>query len=162
MDKTRIRDESVQKGSRANIQGAVAIIIYHKKILLLLRDNNPDIPSPNAWQLPGGQTEEGEDHLQTMQRELLEEISMIPHDLTPLGKTPDSIWVYMALLEDKEAAHIKLGSEGQELRFFLPEELNNLLLSRRMKLYMDNYQNGLKTLIKNGTYDNISLLGLTR
>lgn len=34
--------------------GAKAFVIYNNKILLVLRDNKPDIPNPNTWNFPGG------------------------------------------------------------------------------------------------------------
>ena len=39
---------------------SIIFINDRREILLLLRDNNPCIPFPNMWDLPGGHVEEGE------------------------------------------------------------------------------------------------------
>ena len=144
-------------------KGSVALIIHDQKILLLLRDNNPNISDPNAWQLPGGQTEEGESPLETVRRELEEEISMVPDDLRCLGKTASEIFVYVSFLKDTEVEHIKLGNEGQELKFFSLQDIKNLSLRLSVRFYINTYEQGLETLINNkGVLDDVSLLGLKR
>ena len=32
---------------------STSILVHNNKILLILRDDKPEIPEPNTWQLPG-------------------------------------------------------------------------------------------------------------
>lgn len=141
---------------------SIANIIYNKKILLLLRDNNPDIQNPNTWQLPGGCIEKNENHFQTIKRELKEEISLIPVNLQYLGDAFEDISVYISFLTDEEARHIKLGNEGQKLKFFTKEELVHLKVTPSIKFYMEKYGDALGALINGEIPEDISLLGLKR
>ncbi len=56
----------------------VGIILLNSKnkILLILRDNNPSIPYPNFWDLPGGHLEGSETPEQTIRREMMEELEL--------------------------------------------------------------------------------------
>ena len=55
-----------------------AIILENDKgeILLYLRDNKPDIPFPNYWDLIGGHVEEGETPEEALLREVKEELDL--------------------------------------------------------------------------------------
>jgi 8-oxo-dGTP diphosphatase len=59
---------------------AVKAVIYSREGLLLLqqRDNKPELPFPGCWTFFGGQVEEGESLVDSMRRELLEELCCIP------------------------------------------------------------------------------------
>jgi len=55
-----------------------AIILENEygEILLYLRDNKPDIPFPNHWDLIGGHVEEGETPEEALVRETKEELDL--------------------------------------------------------------------------------------
>ena len=61
-----------------------AIILENDKgeILLYLRDNKPDIPFPNHWDLIGGHIEEGETPEEALLREVKEELDINLTDYT--------------------------------------------------------------------------------
>ena len=61
-----------------------AIILENDKgeILLYLRDNKPDIPFPNYWDLIGGHVEEGETPEEALLREVKEELDIDLTDYT--------------------------------------------------------------------------------
>lgn len=61
-----------------------AIILENDKgeILLYLRDNKPDIPFPNHWDLIGGHVEEGETPEEALVREVKEELDIDLTDYT--------------------------------------------------------------------------------
>jgi 8-oxo-dGTP diphosphatase len=44
------------------------------EVLMILRDNNPEIPYPNTLDLPGGHMEEGEEPADCVRREMQEEL----------------------------------------------------------------------------------------
>ncbi len=53
----------------------IILINPKKEILLYLRDNKPTISHPDYWDFIGGEGEKGETSLQTIQREIKEEIN---------------------------------------------------------------------------------------
>lgn len=46
----------------------------HGEVLLLLRDDKPEIPYPNTWDLPGGHVEGSESPSECIRREMGEEL----------------------------------------------------------------------------------------
>lgn len=123
--------------------GAFAIIVCPGKILLFLRDDNPDIPYPNKWQLPGGGIEKGETPLQGLRRELEEEISFVPKVLkhfATIVNPPKTSYFYYALITQSEAKNIRKGEgEGQAIGFFTYEEAVNLDLTPGIKSHLLEY-----------------------
>ncbi|MCJ7772448.1 MAG: NUDIX domain-containing protein [Desulfobacterales bacterium] len=58
-------------------RGCSIIFVNDKKqVLLFLRDDKPDIPFPNMWDVPGGHVEENETQEQCIVREMKEEMGM--------------------------------------------------------------------------------------
>lgn len=143
------------------------LIIYNKKILLFLRDDNFSIPDPNSWSLVGGEVEKGESHKQAMIREMKEEINMIPKAIEYLGKiqTPNGLFhaIFLSKPTKEEVKRIKLGNEGQKVKFFSIDEIKNLKLAKSIKKYFDLYGNYLDWLLNTNTKDiDIKRLGLIR
>ena len=133
--------------------GAKAFVIYNKKILLILRDNKPDIPNPNTWNFPGGGIEEGEAPLETLKRELQEEISIIPKDIHWLGKTTYynkvSVYRYIVWLDQNEYEDLILGDEGQRMEFFDLSEVIKLKLSLQTRQYIEKTYEQIEDFINN-------------
>lgn len=113
--------------------GAVAIIVYDKKLLLMLRDSFAR-RYPNRWALIGGKVEEGEDPSVTIRRELEEEIGVVPRQIVEVVEymhiDPDANgrWskFYFCLLTPEEFHRIKKGDEGQSIEFFSFDKLKDL------------------------------------
>jgi 8-oxo-dGTP diphosphatase len=144
--------------------GAKAFIIYNKKLLLILRDNKPNIPSPNKWGLPGGAIRKNEPALRAIRRELKEEINIIPQNIIYLGKQVykdgSEVSRYLAKLSKNEFQNIKLGNEGQKLEFFNLDEINQLDLARYSTEYFLNYINQIKEIVEKNIAPEKRLLGL--
>lgn len=125
-----------------------AIILYNKRLLLLLRDNIPSIPNPNKWSLIGGVIEDGETKEQAMLREMKEEIGVIPKSLKYLGKlfTSDKNlqYIYIAKMTKDEVKNIKLGDEGQEVKFFSVSEIERLRLANNLQVYFKKHRDYFK------------------
>lgn len=138
---------------------STSILIHNNKILLILRDNKPDIPEPNTWQLPGGGVEEGEDHFEAIQRELKEEIGIIPDALKCLGEVGKTK-VFLSFLTNDEVSRIRLGDEGARVDFFELEKALELNLTRKLRMYIENYKEGVKKLIEKGFVDSPTEIGL--
>ena len=61
------------------IEEVVKAVIYKdQKYLLQLRDDNPEISSPNTWGFFGGGVDDGETHEEALIRELNEELNWKP------------------------------------------------------------------------------------
>lgn len=115
--------------SGKNMQ-AHALPVFNKKLLLMLRDNNPEINDPNCWSLIGGNAELGETPEQTLIREFFEETHVRPAKLQYMMKWPGSdTHLFFVPLSEQEAVQIRLGNEGQALRFFRISEIEDLKLA---------------------------------
>ncbi len=96
------------------------------KFLLQLRDNNPNIFYPNCWGPFGGSLEKGETFKDALVREIKEEISV---DLS--GKKLSFLFDVASPERVGIAFHVKtklnpediILNEGQEARFFTPDEI---------------------------------------
>jgi 8-oxo-dGTP diphosphatase len=109
---------------------AHALVVFNKKILLMLRDNIPTIAYPNCWSLIGGKAFEGETPEQTLLRQFCEETNVIPQKFQYIMKWPGSeTHLYFVPLSEQEALRIRLGNEGQALRFFTINQIEELRLS---------------------------------
>ena len=101
--------------------GAKAALFIGGKLLITLRDDVPDIPFPNVWDLPGGGREGDETPLDTLNREVMEEVGLtIPSEAivwqraySALSDPARSNWFFVALMPDGFVAEIACGDEGQ-------------------------------------------------
>lgn len=76
--------------SHQPVNVAIAILYRHGQFLMQLRDNIPGILYPGHWGLFGGHIEAGETPEIAVQRELLEEISYAPPQLTKFACYSDA------------------------------------------------------------------------
>src|SRR5690348_7601317 len=93
--------------------GAKAYVVYENKILWVLRDNNPTIPNPDTWNLPGGTREESDESDEAcLRRELAEEINLKPSHVMYLGKfinlEGDYVARYLIRITPEEYDNLKL------------------------------------------------------
>lgn len=101
--------------------GAKVALFIGCKLLITLRDDFAHIPFPNVWDLPGGGSEAGETPLETMNREVLEEVGLIipseaivwernyPASIDPSQRS----WFFVAMMPAGFEAGIVFGDEGQ-------------------------------------------------
>lgn len=133
------------------IRTASAFITHNRKILLLHRDNIPTISNPNMWGSIGGMVEDGETFEEGIKREIKEETNLEPKNLKFLGRLslPDQeTYGYIVRLGDSELKDIKLGNEGQELKFFSFEELAKLPVGKNIMYYLTKFSGPIKRLIE--------------
>lgn len=140
-----------------------AIVLYDGKILMVLRDNKPGLPDANTWTFPGGQMEIGENFLETMKREFKEEIGITPQNIAELGLIINAVTrsqhhTYVSVLTPEEAGQVRLGNEGQDLKFFTFSEMQDVPQAKYVSKFSSQYSEGLKKLVETGTIDQ-KLLG---
>ena len=144
--------------------GVKALVVYDKKMLLILRDNIPMIPYPNTWNLPGGGVEDGEGADEALRRELMEEISVIPKHIERMGfeQYPDDKAVirYLIRIDKDEKKRLKLGDEGQEMQFFSIDETIALPLSHYIGNFIRRNEGYLKEIIEENAQIISQKLGL--
>lgn len=148
------------------IAGMQLFLVCEGKLLLILRDNKPDIKDdpvngihfPNTWALMGGGVEEGENFFQTAAREVKEELG-IEFQLQILGVSPKGNCYFFAEIEPELANQIVLG-EGQDYRFFAPNEIGELNLGGAIKIYLEKYREVITEMITFGKPAKGGQLGL--
>ena len=124
-----------------------AFVTYKGKYLLMLRDDFPHIKNPNTWSILGGITEEEETPEESLIRELKEEgnIDVVNYQLLfnyPTGET-----IFHIELNENQFKQLKLGGEGQDLKFFTFKQLLKLSLSSTVKDYLKDYNELIKNLL---------------
>lgn len=136
--------------------GAKAIVCFRDKILLVLRDNNPQISNPNKWNTPGGAIEKNESPFQALVRELKEEINFTPSIIINLGSTTYSdeslVYRFFCPVSEEEYKQIYLVGEGQRLNWFTFEEALRLAKTEEISQYLGVYihaaANDIKSLLE--------------
>ncbi len=139
--------------------------VCHGKFLFVLRDDKPDIASPNTWDIIGGGIDAGETPLECTIREIQEEVTITirPEQLQLIkeydfiyelsGRKFKGYW-YFAKLTNDQSISAKLGDEGQEIRWMNLDEIQPLPKTKRLTLYFDEIKEVLEKCIQ-GTYTNI-------
>ncbi|MGQ9643519.1 MAG: NUDIX hydrolase, partial [Ignavibacterium sp.] len=109
----------------------IIIINSNNKILLLLRDDVPNIPFPNKWDIPGGRIEEGETPDIAVRREMKEELGLDNLNEIKLFRiyknenlTDFIFWKRL----DLNTNEITL-NEGQKIQYFSLDEIRKMKLA---------------------------------
>jgi len=112
--------------------GAGIILLNHNnEVLLLLRDDKPEIPFPNMWDIPGGKVEENETPENGIRREMNEELELMSLGVINLFKiiTSEEITDYIYWKKiDLNPAEINL-KEGQRIEYFNLEKIKKTKLA---------------------------------
>lgn len=136
--------------SEFDFQGVKVALINNGKVLTILRDNIPNIPYPNMWDLAGGGRENEESPYETMRREVLEELNIdIPKSNVVWVKHYESITkpgkksVFMVVnISDHQIESIKFGEEGQGYKMVTFQEfLDNKDVIEQLKHRFLDYWN---------------------
>lgn len=118
------------------------IILYNdNRILLQLRDNNPNIPYPNTWTLFGGSILEGESPEETLKREISEELGFSLTRCSKLftkNRNQDGVSVEDNIFTAKVPEEIlnQTLREGQKMQFFSLKELEKINVFIPFKEYI--------------------------
>ena len=112
-------------------KGASIIFVNDKKqILLFLRDNIPDIPYPNMWDVPGGHIEKFENPEKCIVREMIEEMNLTLDEFELFSKIEfeDRIEYTFWARADFDIEEIEL-TEGQKLKWFTKDVVKQTQLA---------------------------------
>ncbi len=106
--------------------GAKLALFLGEHLLVILRDDKPDIPFPGHWDFPGGGREEAESPEACVLRETAEEVGLRldPADLTyarRYSRPAGDSWFFAAHLPPERAQAIVFGDEGQGWDLMLPQ-----------------------------------------
>jgi len=118
--------------------------------LVYLRDNVPNIPFPNHWDLIGGHIEKGELPIEALKREMMEEIEFETGNLRNFSfwkkyvcidgdVSPNIKYIFHGVI-DKPIEDIPL-NEGQYLRFVNQDELSELNFANVMGKILEDFIN---------------------
>lgn len=129
---------------------AFGLLIYKGKILFLHRDNIPTIDAPDTWCFIGGIPDNNETPEETYIRETKEECNVT----ITKPKYFDSHIIYNGLryayyefLTEDQVKEIKLGDEGQEVRFFSFEEALKINLAPSTRLFLETFKERIQKLL---------------
>ncbi len=125
--------------------GAGIILLNSKgQILLILREDDPGIPYPGMWDLPGGHIEEGETPEQAIRREMMEELELELGDISIFREYHrDTFDEYVFLKKiDLDAAALPL-HEGQRCAYFDSRTVFTLPLAYSYRLVLKEFFDSL-------------------
>ena len=106
--------------SEDHFGGAKLALFIGGRLLVIRRDDRPDIPWPGHWDFPGGGREGWETPAACVLRETAEETGLILHERAlTWGRAHDGpqgvTWFFAAHLDGAAESQVRLGDEGQEL-----------------------------------------------
>jgi 8-oxo-dGTP diphosphatase len=119
----------------------IILINSNNEVLLLLRDNKPEIPFPNQWDIPGGEIEQGETPDLTIRREMNEEMGLDDLNDIKLFKiyrtdnlTDFIFWKKLDLNVDEIILN-----EGQRIKYFSRDKIRELKLAFDYNLVIEEF-----------------------
>ncbi|MCI5097044.1 MAG: NUDIX hydrolase [Rhodobacteraceae bacterium] len=131
-----------------DFSGAKLALFIGADLVVIRRDDKPDIPYPGHWDLPGGGREGDESPVDCALRETHEELGLLlsPSDLvwsmSYLRPVRGMVWFFVAHMPAALAQDIRLGQEGQEWRLMSAEDYMSDALAvphfaQRLRDYLD-------------------------
>jgi len=102
----------------SEFHGAKAVLMARDGLVVLRRDDDSSIEWPDLVDLPGGARDGAEQPLETVRREIAEELGLdVPESRFFLSRrysrSGRSSWLFVARITEDEVARIHLGDEGQ-------------------------------------------------
>ncbi|KIC10481.1 DNA mismatch repair protein MutT [Leisingera sp. ANG-M1] len=110
----------------SGFSGAKLALFLGRDLLVIQRDDKPDIPYPGYWDLPGGGREGTESPEACALRETQEEVGLVlqPDVLVwsrAYQRPRGQVWFFAAHMPAALAGQVRLGNEGQRWGLMAPE-----------------------------------------
>ena len=102
--------------------GCKIALLHGNQMVVMLRDDRPDIPFPNMWDMLGGGRDGDEVPEQTIRREVLEEVGIEQFEIVATRqkdshtKPGTPAWFFVGQVTADQIAKMRLGDEGQDCR----------------------------------------------
>ena len=110
-----------------DFSGAKLALFLGPHLLVIQRDDKPDIPYPNHWDLPGGGREAGETPAECALRETFEEVGLQLQETDLIWakeyrRTSGQMWFFVTHQPAAMVDKICFGDEGQGWQLMTPAE----------------------------------------
>lgn len=119
---------------------SIIFVNDRKSILLVLRDDIPDLPYANMWDLPGGHVEEHETPYECIVREMKEEMNLDLHgiDFFRSYEFDDRTDFVFWKNDNMDVKKINI-TEGQCLKWFTKSEVEDIELAYGFNLVVSDF-----------------------
>lgn len=131
---------------KKTVGAGILLLNSNNELLMLLRDDIPNIPFPDMWDIPGGKVEPGEIPEETVKREMIEEMGLKLENISFFKRYETSnlidnvFWQRIDLNPDK----IDL-KEGQQIAYFTRDQLSGMILAFNYNLVVEEFFNFLSS-----------------
>lgn len=107
--------------------GAKLALFIGKDLLVIRRDDRPDIPWPDHWDLPGGGREGDETPIDCALRETFEEVGLRLSEAdivwsVSYPRPRGTVWFFVSHQPSTVGDDVRFGNEGRCWRLMPPEE----------------------------------------
>ncbi len=134
-------------GSDAAFVGAKLALFLGDRLVVLLRDDRPDLPFPGHWDLPGGGREDAETPLECALRECHEELGLRVRETAIVWcRAFGDKWFFVGRMAAQAANDIVFGDEGQRWDLMTPADFMAHpkavpALQDRLRVYLETLGN---------------------
>ncbi|MEM7319808.1 MAG: NUDIX hydrolase [Pseudomonadota bacterium] len=128
--------------------GAKLALFLGTDLLVIRRDNRPDIPFPDHLDLPGGGREADETPIECALRETREEVGLVlrPDEIVwtrTYDRENGSVWFFVAHRPAEHVQQVRFGSEGQgwslmSARAFIDDPMTVPHFRDQLQHYLDH------------------------
>lgn len=131
---------------KKTVGAGILLLNSNNELLMLLRDDIPNIPFPDMWDIPGGKVEPGEIPEETVKREMMEEMGLKLENISFFKRYETSnlidnvFWQRIDLNPDE----IDL-KEGQQIAYFTRDQLSGMILAFNYNLVVEEFYNFLQS-----------------